>query len=719
MKVIPTAKAFGINLEQVASGYAIMTSKGIKSAETTTYMNSMFNEMGKTGSTADKAIRKMSGKSFQELIKSGKSVGDVLAGMEKYAKKNKLSLADMFGSAEAGKAALVLSTNAGKDFNEMLGAMDKSAGATNKAFDKVTNTTGERFKKSLNQLKNTAIKLGDSIAPLMDKLSAGLGKLADKLNGLSKEQLDSMVKWSTFALATGGALKVVGGGISTIGSIAGGLSKLTGLLGKTKIATEGASVATGLATKGMGAMGLATKAGALLLNPWALGIAAAGVAGVALAKHLKKDCIPSLDLFADKTTYTTKQIKGLGQVTDKNTVKISKETKKQLGSYLQLDDKATKAMMSLKFNSTKITKENAKGITDTYTKMTKQTVKAIVDKNKKETDEMKKFFANNSMLTDAEEKKILEKKQKQCNFEKNIVEQGNARIKEIMDRASKEKRELTAEEQRVINNIQDNMKQNAVKHMSQSEVEQKVIMERLQKSAGDITAKQAGEVIKNSAKARDKTIKDANEKYDKTVAWAIRERDENKTISAEEADKIISAAEREKNDVTQKAKDMHSNVVREASAQCKEHISKIDTETGEVKSKWQRLKDWFKNNPVVRFFKSVGKDDVNDVGHNWTGTNYWQGGLTYLHDQPGTNSNYELYDLPRGTRIFNHDASADMVRQTAEQVATKVANSVLSSFKGSGGGTIIVPVQLDGREIARVTTPYISNNLATATRGMR
>ena len=40
-KVIPTAKSLGVNLEQVASGYAIMTSKGIKSAETTTYMNSI------------------------------------------------------------------------------------------------------------------------------------------------------------------------------------------------------------------------------------------------------------------------------------------------------------------------------------------------------------------------------------------------------------------------------------------------------------------------------------------------------------------------------------------------------------------------------------------------------------------------------------------------------------------------------------------------------
>ena len=77
-----------------------MTSKGIKSAESTTYMNSMLNELSKTGSDADKALRKITGKSFEELIKSGKSVGDVLAILDESAKGSGLSLKDMFGSAK-------------------------------------------------------------------------------------------------------------------------------------------------------------------------------------------------------------------------------------------------------------------------------------------------------------------------------------------------------------------------------------------------------------------------------------------------------------------------------------------------------------------------------------------------------------------------------------------------------------------------------------------
>ena len=65
-KIIPTANANGVALEQLCAGYAIMTSKGIAAAETTTYMNSMFNELGKSGTTASDALKKATGPSFQE-----------------------------------------------------------------------------------------------------------------------------------------------------------------------------------------------------------------------------------------------------------------------------------------------------------------------------------------------------------------------------------------------------------------------------------------------------------------------------------------------------------------------------------------------------------------------------------------------------------------------------------------------------------------------------
>ena len=110
-KIIPTANANGVALEQLGAGYAIMTSKGIAAAETTTYMNSMLNELGKSGTTADKLLRQTAGKSFKELMAEGKSLGDVLGIMQEAAESSGKSLSDVFGSAEAGKAAVSLLSN--------------------------------------------------------------------------------------------------------------------------------------------------------------------------------------------------------------------------------------------------------------------------------------------------------------------------------------------------------------------------------------------------------------------------------------------------------------------------------------------------------------------------------------------------------------------------------------------------------------------------------
>ena len=187
-KVIPTAKSLDVNLSQVASGYAIMTSKGVKCAETTTYMNSMFNELGKSGTVAQKALKEATGKTFPELMKSGKSVGDVLNSMNEYAKKNKKSLSDMFGSAEAGKAALLLSENGGKDFNNMLKQMNDSSGATEKAFKKMSSTTQYSLTAALNQGKNALIGFGDVIAPFVSLAAQVLSKVTSLFNNMSLGQ---------------------------------------------------------------------------------------------------------------------------------------------------------------------------------------------------------------------------------------------------------------------------------------------------------------------------------------------------------------------------------------------------------------------------------------------------------------------------------------------------------------------------------------------------
>lgn len=277
-KVIPTAKAFGVNLSQITAGYALMTSKGIKSAETTTYMSGMLNELGKSGTNASKTLKSATGKTFQQLTKSGMSLGDILNKMNGYAKKNGKSLADMFGNAEAGKAALVLSGNAGKDFNSMLKEMDHSAGATDKAFKEVSSTTQYNLKGALNQSKNALIGFGDVIAPFVSLASQGISKVAKAFNGLSQTQKKIFVG--------------IGAGILSFTGLFFGISKVTGAIStaiinykKIRDVIKAWQVATKLQTSAQTALNIVMN-----MNPIGLVViaVAALVAGlVVLYKHCK------------------------------------------------------------------------------------------------------------------------------------------------------------------------------------------------------------------------------------------------------------------------------------------------------------------------------------------------------------------------------------------------------------------------------------------------
>lgn len=173
-KIIPTANASNVSLEQLCAGYAIMTSKGIAAAETTTYMNSMLNELSKSGSTTDKLLRQKMGGSFAELMASGKSLGEILGGIQEEANKSGLALSDMFSSSEAGKAAMSLLSNGVDGFNSSVQDMVNSVGATDSAFAKMEDTTEAKMEKAKNSIANLGIVLGQNLLPIV-------GNLADKV----------------------------------------------------------------------------------------------------------------------------------------------------------------------------------------------------------------------------------------------------------------------------------------------------------------------------------------------------------------------------------------------------------------------------------------------------------------------------------------------------------------------------------------------------------
>lgn len=167
-RVIPTAKAFSVDIDTLCGSYAVMTKNGIATAETTTYMNSMLNELGKSGTTASDVLKEKTGKSFSELMESGSSLSDVLAVLQSAANESGVALGDMFGSAEAAKAANVLASNT-DDLTSSIQAMEDSSGATETAYSTMADTMAERTQKLKNKLENIIISIGEKLMPVVEK----------------------------------------------------------------------------------------------------------------------------------------------------------------------------------------------------------------------------------------------------------------------------------------------------------------------------------------------------------------------------------------------------------------------------------------------------------------------------------------------------------------------------------------------------------------------
>lgn len=169
-KVIPTASAYGVNIDNLCSSYAIMTKSGIATAESTTYLKGMLNELGKEGSTVSDTLKDKTGKSFAECMNSGMSLGDVLQILSDSVDGDTTAFANLWQSQEAGTGALALVNAGSKEFNSTLNQMQNNAGTTASAYEKIEGTMEAKTEALKAKFSNLKSELGEKLIPVVDKV---------------------------------------------------------------------------------------------------------------------------------------------------------------------------------------------------------------------------------------------------------------------------------------------------------------------------------------------------------------------------------------------------------------------------------------------------------------------------------------------------------------------------------------------------------------------
>ena len=194
-KVIPLAAAYGVTVENLSSGLAVMTANGIATAEATTYTKSMLNELGDAGSTVGKILQKQTGKSFAQLNAEGKSLGDVLQILYQNVGGSSTAFAGLWSSVEAGTGALSLASGGAEHFNDVLSQMQNSAGATETAYETMTDTFQHKVETMQTAAQNFGITLYDSLeSSLSDATQWGTDCLTQLTTALSEGGPEAMLQ---------------------------------------------------------------------------------------------------------------------------------------------------------------------------------------------------------------------------------------------------------------------------------------------------------------------------------------------------------------------------------------------------------------------------------------------------------------------------------------------------------------------------------------------
>lgn len=203
-KVIPLASAYNVQMDNLSSAYAVLTANGIATAESGTYLKSMLSELGDTGSDVSEVLLNSTGKTFAQLMEQGYSLGDVMSMLGDAVDGDSTAFNALWSSTEAGIGALSL-FNAGADkYNSVLDSMRTSAGATEKAYSTMADTTDKSKQRMENAFNNLKISVGDVLNPALTQVYEGFTGVFAGMSDFVDEYPAVVAAISAIAVGAGG-----------------------------------------------------------------------------------------------------------------------------------------------------------------------------------------------------------------------------------------------------------------------------------------------------------------------------------------------------------------------------------------------------------------------------------------------------------------------------------------------------------------------------------
>lgn len=248
----PVAGALGYSAEDTAIALGLMANAGIKGSQGGTALRSSLSRLIKP--TDDAAVlMEQYGLSMTNADGSMKSLGEVMEMLR--TKMGGLSEAEqtqaaatLFGQ-EAMSGMLAVINASDSDYEKLTSAIYGADGAAQQMADTMLDNLSGQLTLLKSALEGLAIQFGEILMPYIKQFVQWLQNLVQKLQEMTPEQKEQIVKWAAFAAAIGPVLLAVGKLVTGIGNVISVFGKL-----KTAIpAVKGALVAVKGAIAGISA----------------------------------------------------------------------------------------------------------------------------------------------------------------------------------------------------------------------------------------------------------------------------------------------------------------------------------------------------------------------------------------------------------------------------------------------------------------------------------
>lgn len=234
--VIPIASNMGVSFDQVGAALAAMSKTGTNAANGATQLNAILTTIAKPTAAAEAAFNKMgfTSDSLKQTLAEEGLMG-TLSMLKKGLDATGQEFTDIAPNVRAWKGVLDLTGSSMEDNIKLFDEMTRATGATDKAFEKTSQTASFKMTKGLNAMKSSFLEVGliilEAVAPAVEKIGEFFTNLTEKFKSLSPTTKKIILVFVGIVAALGPIIGIIGTLITLAPAIGAAFTLMLGPVG--------------------------------------------------------------------------------------------------------------------------------------------------------------------------------------------------------------------------------------------------------------------------------------------------------------------------------------------------------------------------------------------------------------------------------------------------------------------------------------------------------